>query len=329
MTDGYFKLPRRDFSDASTLDYSGSTAIRDQPAARNDRTRNITPSSPAAPSDSNRLDESDLADELDFGQGPALGLGISAPENELNAGRRISIPRVPVGMGSTRSPPLGNRSHAHYNRRASGGVSFSPEVRDSPTQSRADIRPPPFEIPYDNSTGSTPGLAGQFKNENPSKSYQRSLYGQGKFRMERNHSNRANPKIDGAGCPSHKNIFERRADWLSTTILMLAIFSTFFSGFYLVLAIAAPRYGSRIRSSGGGMKPSTASTLSTLFAKLIELSFVTVFVSFLGQVLSRRAFIRRGKGINLAELSMRSWSVFCSFCLFPTDRILGSCNRVL
>ena len=42
-------------------------------------------------------------------------------------------------------------------------------------------------------------------------------------------------------------------------------------------------------------------------AKTIELSFVTVFVAFLGQVLSRRALIKRSKGITIAEMSMRSW----------------------
>jgi hypothetical protein len=45
-------------------------------------------------------------------------------------------------------------------------------------------------------------------------------------------------------------------------------------------------------------------------AKLIELSFVTAFVAFLGQVLSRRAFMKeQGKGITLAEMSMWRWVV--------------------
>ena len=49
--------------------------------------------------------------------------------------------------------------------------------------------------------------------------------------------------------------------------------------------------------------------LSTLFAKTIELSFVTVFVAFLGQVLSRRAFLAkaRGGGVSIAEMMMRTW----------------------
>lgn len=45
-------------------------------------------------------------------------------------------------------------------------------------------------------------------------------------------------------------------------------------------------------------------------AKLIELSFVTSFVGFLGQVLSRRAFMKnQGRGITLAEMSMWRWVV--------------------
>jgi hypothetical protein len=45
-------------------------------------------------------------------------------------------------------------------------------------------------------------------------------------------------------------------------------------------------------------------------AKLIELSFVTSFVAFLGQVLSRRAFMKeQGRGVTLSELSMWRWVV--------------------
>ena len=50
-----------------------------------------------------------------------------------------------------------------------------------------------------------------------------------------------------------------------------------------------------------------ASLLCAAFAKSIELSFTTVFVAFLGQVLTRRAFSERSKGITIAEMSMRSW----------------------
>ena len=78
------------------------------------------------------------------------------------------------------------------------------------------------------------------------------------------------------------------------------------SGIWLVAAIVQPRWGHGI-SSRVGLQPSTATLLTALFAKTIEMSFVTVFVSCLGQVLTRRAFLRSSRGVSLAEITMRSW----------------------
>lgn len=90
------------------------------------------------------------------------------------------------------------------------------------------------------------------------------------------------------------------------TILVLAVYSTIMSGIFLILALRGPRYN-WIRK-GGRMTPYSADMLTAFFAKTIELSFATVFVSFLGQVLSRRAFMKnQGRGITLAEMDMRSW----------------------
>lgn len=97
-----------------------------------------------------------------------------------------------------------------------------------------------------------------------------------------------------------------RADWLSITILMLAIYSTVFSGVWLGVALIRPRWGRHITTTGK-IPPATASLLCAAFAKSIELSFVTVFVAFLGQVLSRRAYTNKSKGITIAEMSMRAW----------------------
>lgn len=55
------------------------------------------------------------------------------------------------------------------------------------------------------------------------------------------------------------------------------------------------------------MTPATASLIAAGLAKTIELSFVTVFVAFLGQVLSRRALVGRSRGITISEMSMRQW----------------------
>lgn len=80
------------------------------------------------------------------------------------------------------------------------------------------------------------------------------------------------------------------------------------SGIWLVTAIIQPRWGHGI-SSKHGLVPSTATTVAALLAKTIEMSFVTVFVSCLGQVLTRRAFIRKAQGMTLAEMTMRNWVI--------------------
>lgn len=97
-----------------------------------------------------------------------------------------------------------------------------------------------------------------------------------------------------------------RANWLSILILALAVYSTLFSGVWLGLALRKPRWGRHI-TTNGKFPPATASLLCTAFAKSIELSFVTVFVVFLGQVLSRKASANTSKGITIAEMSMRAW----------------------
>lgn len=95
------------------------------------------------------------------------------------------------------------------------------------------------------------------------------------------------------------------------TILCLSIYSTAMSGLWLVVAFYQPRYGHGISSQvrAGVLAPSTASLLSTLVAKTIEMSFVTVFVAFVGQVVTRRSFMKRSRGVTLAEMTMRNWVI--------------------
>lgn len=110
-------------------------------------------------------------------------------------------------------------------------------------------------------------------------------------------------------CPAAKDFHMGRLSWVSITIMLICLFSCVFSGIFLGLAINAPRYGRTI-SSQGALKPSGAIILTSVIAKLIELSFVTSFVAFLGQVLSRRAFMREhGRGVTLSEMSMWRWVV--------------------
>ncbi|EZF29758.1 hypothetical protein TMEN_8394 [Trichophyton mentagrophytes] len=107
-------------------------------------------------------------------------------------------------------------------------------------------------------------------------------------------------------CPTRRHVVQRRSAWLSIAILVLAFYSTAFSAIYFVVACIKPHYGNRIGGKGG-LAPSTATLLSALFAKTIELSFVTVFVAFLGQVLSRKALGKNAGGITIADMSMRTW----------------------
>lgn len=105
----------------------------------------------------------------------------------------------------------------------------------------------------------------------------------------------------GQACPSHKPINIPRTSWLWLILLALSLFSTIFSGIYLAIASKGPRYGKIIHEERA-FSISTATVLFAVFAKLIEISFVTVFVAFIGQVISRRAFMKKtGGGITLVS----------------------------
>ncbi|CAN9431250.1 unnamed protein product [Alternaria alternata] len=110
-------------------------------------------------------------------------------------------------------------------------------------------------------------------------------------------------------CATTRDFYHPRFTWLNLSLIVISLFSCLFSGIFLALAIRAPHYGRRI-TSHGPITPSDAILLTTVMAKLIELSFVTAFVAFLGQVLSRRAFMKdHGRGVTLSELSMWRWVV--------------------
>lgn len=115
------------------------------------------------------------------------------------------------------------------------------------------------------------------------------------------------PPLD---CASRRDVYIRHCSWTYIILTLLSIYSTIMSGLWLVVSIYQPRYGRGISSrEGWKISPSTATLLCTLAAKTIELSFVTVFVALLGQILTRRAFIRKAKGVTLAEMTMRNWVI--------------------
>ncbi|KAL5119029.1 hypothetical protein ACEQ8H_003158 [Pleosporales sp. CAS-2024a] len=110
-------------------------------------------------------------------------------------------------------------------------------------------------------------------------------------------------------CPTAKDFYRSGFTWFYTTVVIICLFSCVFSAIFVGLAIREPFWGRHI-TSHGPLTPANANLLTQIFAKLIELSFVTSFVSFLGQVLSRRAFMKgHGRGVTLSELSMWRWVV--------------------
>ncbi|KAL8648514.1 MAG: hypothetical protein Q9226_005957 [Calogaya cf. arnoldii] len=107
-------------------------------------------------------------------------------------------------------------------------------------------------------------------------------------------------------CKTKRQLHHGKGNWLAISVLVLSVYSTLLSGLWLATAIIKPRFNHRITNTSS-LRPATASLLSAAIAKSIELSFVTVFVTFLGQVLSRRALVKKSRGITIAEMSFRSW----------------------
>ena len=96
---------------------------------------------------------------------------------------------------------------------------------------------------------------------------------------------------------------------LTITLPILSVFSTVLSGLNLLFAFKKQAWGTVI-STRGTIPPSMVPLIFPLLAKSIELSFSSVFVAFLGQSLSRRAFCHdQSKGMTIAEMSMRTWVV--------------------
>lgn len=126
-------------------------------------------------------------------------------------------------------------------------------------------------------------------------------------------------------CKSKEMVETKKTSWLSMTVIILAIYCTTGSALWLGVAVAKPRWGRRITANNGYLTPASASLICAALAKSIELCFVTVFVAFLGQVLSRRAFAKRSRGIMIAEMTMRSWVMQPGMLLtnFQTVRYAG------
>ncbi|KAG6014834.1 hypothetical protein E4U54_004805, partial [Claviceps lovelessii] len=108
-------------------------------------------------------------------------------------------------------------------------------------------------------------------------------------------------------CCSKRDVRRKWATWIPMIVFVLSIYSTVMSGMWLIVSVVQPQWGHKI-SSKGQLQPSTATLVTALLAKTIELSFVTVFISLLGQIITRRSFLKRTfGGMTLAEITMRNW----------------------
>ncbi|OTB01421.1 hypothetical protein M426DRAFT_25589 [Hypoxylon sp. CI-4A] len=115
------------------------------------------------------------------------------------------------------------------------------------------------------------------------------------------------PPLD---CHARQDVYVKRRSWTYIVLAALSVYSTLLSGLWFVVSIVQPRYGKGVSSNENiRISPSTATLICTLIAKTIELSFVTVFVAFIGQVLTRRAFVKKAGGVTLAEMTMRNWVI--------------------
>ena len=107
-------------------------------------------------------------------------------------------------------------------------------------------------------------------------------------------------------CESVNGVKGSRRNWVSVITIFLALYSTILSGMFVIVALIGPRW--EMIGTHGRLNPSSAALITTILAKTIEMSFVTVIIAMIGQDLSRRASsTRRRSGITLAELNMRSW----------------------
>ncbi|EOA84484.1 uncharacterized protein SETTUDRAFT_111827 [Exserohilum turcica Et28A] len=101
-----------------------------------------------------------------------------------------------------------------------------------------------------------------------------------------------------------KGLLKPQRSKSSIGLLFASIYSTLLSALFFIVALIQPKYG-HVVSARGRFSPSSAALFTAFIAKTVELSFVMVFLAFIGQVLSRRAIHQ--KGVSLATISMRSW----------------------
>jgi len=104
-------------------------------------------------------------------------------------------------------------------------------------------------------------------------------------------------------CGSKRPLASGRSSKGVILILALSVFSTVFSAIWLGIAVWKPHFDNII-TTGKALK--NVNVLCAVLARLIELSFISVFVALVRQILSTRAMGAK-KGVTLAEMLMQSW----------------------
>lgn len=115
----------------------------------------------------------------------------------------------------------------------------------------------------------------------------------------------------GKECPTRRDFRTSRFTWTNVAIILLCTISTLLSALFATLALKGQRYGNFVGNEFDSKMTFSAAILWTsVLAKTIELTFVTAFVAFLGQVFSRKAFLqKRGHGVTLSEMTLWRWVV--------------------
>lgn len=202
---------------------------------------------------------------------------------------------VPLGDADN-EPDLGDRA-------AYAGLGLSDDY-DHPSRrpSVSPLSPENFRGYSQNSTTqNTPGLSAGF----PSPDFYSTYSGASGTSLLKRHDGGPPPPVD---CATTGDILMKPWSGITIFMLFLALYTFCFSGVFLGIALARPRWGRRIGPDG--LNYSTATLLSALFSKTVELSFVAVLVATVGQILTRRAIARKsrtGTGISIAEMTMRTW----------------------
>ncbi|RAK96163.1 uncharacterized protein BO80DRAFT_392328 [Aspergillus ibericus CBS 121593] len=106
--------------------------------------------------------------------------------------------------------------------------------------------------------------------------------------------------------PVQTNKSKRHCSGHFVTLIILGMYTSILSGIFFIIACIKPFYGNLI-GNNASLTASSASLLSALLAKSIELSYVTVCIIFLGQLLSRRALAQRSEGVGIADITLRTW----------------------